>query len=84
VAKIQPREIKAYEQLYSHDLPAPNTVEVWTARGLKRFLVLFFIDLSTRRVEVAGIASNANGLWMNQIGRRVTDAVDGILQGNGI
>ena len=23
------------------------TVEVWTARGLKRFLVLFFIDLST-------------------------------------
>src|SRR5947209_16361382 len=25
------------------------TVEVWTARGLKRFLVLFFMDLSTRR-----------------------------------
>ena len=23
------------------------TVEVWTTRGLKRFLVLFFIDLST-------------------------------------
>ena len=57
------------------------TVEVWTARGLKRFLVLFFIDLSTRRVEIAGIASRANGLWMSQIGRRVTDAVDGILQG---
>ena len=29
------------------------TVEVWTARGLKRFLVLFFIDLSTRKVEVS-------------------------------
>jgi putative transposase len=57
------------------------TVEVWTARGLKRFLVLFFIDLSTRKVEIAGIASNANGLWMSQIGRRVTDAVDGILNG---
>ena len=28
------------------------TVEVWTASGLKRFLVLFFIDLSTRRVEL--------------------------------
>jgi hypothetical protein len=25
------------------------TVEVWTRRGLQRFLVLFFIDLSTRR-----------------------------------
>jgi putative transposase len=52
---------------------------VWTIGGLKRFLVLFFIDLSTRKVEIAGIASSANGLWMSQIGRNVTDAVDGIL-----
>ena len=57
------------------------TVEVWTARGLKRFLVLFFIDLSTRKVEIGGIASSANGLWMSQIGRRATGAVDGILIG---
>jgi transposase InsO family protein len=48
---------------------------------LKRFLVLFFIDLSTRRVKIAGIASHANGLWMSQIGRNMTDAVDGILNG---
>jgi hypothetical protein len=27
------------------------------------------------------MASNANGVWINQIGRRVTDAVDGILNG---
>ena len=57
------------------------TVEVWTPRGLKRYLVLFFLDLSTRKVEIAGIASTANGLWMSQIGRRVTDVVDGILYG---
>jgi transposase InsO family protein len=57
------------------------TVEVWTATGLKRFLVLFFLDLSTRKVEIAGVASTANGLWMSQIGRNVTDAVDGILNG---
>ena len=45
-------------------------------------MVLFFLDLSTRQVEIAGgIASTANGLWMDQIGRRVTDAVDGILNG---
>jgi putative transposase len=50
------------------------TVEVWTARGLKRFLVLFFIDLSTRKVEIGGIVSNANRLWMTQVGRRATDA----------
>jgi putative transposase len=57
------------------------TVEVWTRRGLQRFIVLFFIELPTRRVEIVGIASAANGLWMLQIGRNVTDAVDGILNG---
>jgi transposase InsO family protein len=57
------------------------TIEVWTASGLKRFLVLFFLDLSSRRVEITGVASGANGLWMHQIGRNVTDAVDGILNG---
>jgi transposase InsO family protein len=57
------------------------TVEVWTATGLKRYLVLFFIDLSTRKVEIAGIASSANQLWMSQLGRNATDAVDGILNG---
>jgi hypothetical protein len=56
-------------------------VEVWTRRGLQRFLILFFIELSTRKVEIAGIASIANGLWMAQIGRKVTNAVDGILNG---
>ena len=44
-------------------------------------MVLFFIEVSTRKVEIAGIASVANGLWMDQIGRNLTDAVDGILKG---
>ena len=57
------------------------TVEVWTPRGLRRYLVLFFIELSTRQVEIAGIAATANGLWMSQMGRNLTDAVDGILKG---
>jgi len=57
------------------------TIEAWTRRGLQRFIVLFFIELSTRKVEIAGIAPIANGLWMNQIGRNVTDAVEGILKG---
>ena len=30
------------------------TVEVWMPRGLQRFVVLFFIDLSSRKVEIAG------------------------------
>ena len=56
------------------------TVEVWTCTGLKRFTVLFFMDLSTRRVEIGGIASSANGLWMVQIARNLTDAVDGFFK----
>jgi putative transposase len=57
------------------------TVEVWTKRGLQRFIILFFMDLSTRKVEIAGIAQVANGLWMSQIARNLTDAEDGILTG---
>jgi transposase InsO family protein len=57
------------------------TIEVWTAKGLQRFIVLFLIDLSTRRVQVAGISAVANGLWMNQLARNLTDSVDGLLTG---
>ena len=56
------------------------TVEVWTSRGLQRYIVLFFLELSTRRVEVAGIASLANGLWMSQIARNISDSVEGLLR----
>lgn len=57
------------------------TVEVWTPKGLQRFLVLFFIELSTRRVQIAGISMKANGFWMNQIARNLTDADDGLFKG---
>ena len=57
------------------------TVEVWTAKGLQRFLVLFFIELSSRRVEIGGISATASGLWMNQIARNLTDSIDGLLTG---
>jgi len=57
------------------------TVEVGTAKGLQRFLVLFFIELSSRRVEIGGISPVANGFWMTQIARNLTDSVDGLLMG---
>ena len=41
------------------------TVEVWTRQGLRRFVVLFVMELSTRKV-VAGIGPAPNGLWMKQ------------------
>lgn len=57
------------------------TVEVWTRTGLQRFVALFFLELSTRKVEVAGIAPTPNKLWMDQVARKLCDAVDGLLQG---
>ena len=67
-----------WEQIVASDF---FTVEVCTKNGLQRFVVLFFIDLSTRRVEIGGIASVANGLWMTQIARNLTDDVDGFFKG---
>src|SRR5215469_6317776 len=57
------------------------TIEVWTAKGLQRFVVLFFIELSSRRVEIGGISAATDGLWMSQIARNLTDSEDGILIG---
>jgi len=57
------------------------TVEVWTPFGLVRHMVFFVIELSTRRVEIAGIAPDPNGSWMNQVARNLTDYADGFLVG---
>jgi putative transposase len=47
------------------------TIEAWTRRGLSRFLVLFLMDLASRRVEIGGLARQANGLWMSQVARNL-------------
>jgi hypothetical protein len=57
------------------------TVEVWNATGLKRYAVLFAIELATRRVQIAGIESEPDSGWVVQCGRQLTDAVDGFLVG---
>jgi len=56
------------------------TVEVWTAKGLTRFYVLFVIDLSTRRVEIAGISCTPHGAWVERVLKRMTDDFDGFLR----
>jgi len=56
------------------------TIEVWGLRGLVTFYLLIVIELSTRRVHLAGITPNPNSAWMMQIGRNLT-APDGVLAG---
>ena len=55
------------------------TVEVWGLRGLVTFYVFFVIELSTRRIEIAGITAGPNEAWMMQVGRNLTDPFDGFL-----
>jgi len=57
------------------------TAEVWTRFGLLRYLVFFVIELSTRRVRVAGIHRAPDGEWTTQVARNLTDGVDGFLRG---
>jgi hypothetical protein len=57
------------------------TVDVWTGLGLTRFAVFFLIELSTRRVEIAGMTPEPDAAWMTQVSRNVTDASDGFLTG---
>jgi transposase InsO family protein len=57
------------------------TVELMTLRGLVRYSVLFVIRLSTRRVEIAGIAPDPGGEWMKQVARNLTDGFNGFVLG---
>ena len=57
------------------------TVEVWSVVGLRRYHVLFVMELATRRVEIAGISDHPNSTWMEQLARNLTDAFEGFLVG---
>ena len=55
------------------------TVEVWTARGLATYYVLFVMRLKTRSVHIAGVTTAPNGAYMEQVARNLTDVSDGFL-----
>jgi putative transposase len=48
------------------------TAEVWTPCGLVTYYVLFFIHLTSPRVQVAGMTPHPDQRWMVQIARNVT------------
>jgi transposase InsO family protein len=55
------------------------TVEVATWHGLVTYYVLVFIELSTRRVHLAGITPHPTEAFMMQCARQLTDPFDGFL-----
>ena len=57
------------------------TVEVATLRRLVTYYVLVVLELSSRRIHVAGITPGPDGAFMMQVGRNLTDPVDGFLRG---
>jgi putative transposase len=58
-----------------------TTIEVWTRSELVTCYLLFFMQLATRRVHLAGLTTNPDEAWLLQIARNVTDAEEGFLRG---
>jgi transposase InsO family protein len=57
------------------------SVEVCTLKGLVTYYILFLIDLSSRRVHIAGVTAHPENAWMMQVARNVTDLEDAVLRG---
>lgn len=56
------------------------TTEVYTLKGLTRYMVFVVIDYATRKVEIVGIVEDAYGGWMSQMARNLTDPFCGFLR----
>src|ERR1700730_11868600 len=55
------------------------SVEVCTIKGLVTQYILFFIDIASRSVHIAGITPHPDNAWMTQIARNITDTEAGFL-----
>jgi putative transposase len=56
------------------------SVEVFTIKGLITQYILFFIDIASRSIHVAGITPHPDNSWMTQIARNITAVSDGFLR----
>jgi putative transposase len=78
----RPMSWSTFVRAHAHLIAAADffITEVWTVRGLVRHFTLFFVDLATRRVHIAGTTTNPTSEWMEQIARNVTDCETGFLR----
>lgn len=56
------------------------SVELLTPKGLVRCMVLFIIDIGSRRVQIAGINTEPDGQWMKQVAKNMTDCEEGFIK----
>jgi putative transposase len=56
------------------------SVEVFALKGLITQYILFFIDIASRSVHVAGITPHPDNSWMTQIARNIIAVSDGFLR----
>ena len=79
----RPTSWRTFLQAHADVIAAADffTTEVWTARGLVTHYVLFVIHHATRCVHIAGITTNPDGHFTEQVARNLTDVADGFLRG---
>jgi putative transposase len=60
------------------------TTEVWTWRGLVTSYTVFVMDLASRQVRLVGSTPHPDDLFMDQVGRALIVADEGVLVGQRI
>ncbi len=78
-APDRPTSWKAFLKSHWDQIAATDffTIDAWAVTGLKTYYVLFMIELSTRRVHLAGITRHPNDMWMGYSAERAAQLLEG-------